>query len=147
MTASALRTAIQDKLIELAEAGRFFRVRYSSDRKPLTIDPDAAELRVRPTSIAVNEASATFEPDELFGRDVRQRRTSWLFELRLGFDHETTVAFFEEDVADSAPRIPKTEHHTYALLRIVDAEYTHPVREGSGGGSTVVFQFEAQIGR
>lgn len=147
MSMSSLRTAIQTKLYELAKTGRFYRVRYGSDHKPLVIDPDAAELRVPPASIAVNETSAAFEPDELFGRDVRQRRTSWVFELRLGFDHEVTVAFFEEDVAESAPRIPKTEHHTYALLRVVDAEYTHPVREGSGGGSTVVLQFEAQIGR
>lgn len=144
---TALRTAIQEKLIELAETGRFFRVRYDHNRKPLAIDPLAAELRARPTSIAVNETSAAFEPDTQFGRDVRQRRSSWVFELLLSFDHEVTAAFFEEDVANSAPRIPKTEQHTYALLRIVDAEYTHPVREGSGGGSTVVLQFEAQIGR
>ena len=143
---TALRTAIQRTIEELASNGRFFRVRYDG-RTPATIDPSTADDAIKPDSVAVNEVAATFEPDPTWGRDVRQRRTSWLFELRLGFPNEATVAFFEQDVADSAPRVKRTAEHPFALLRITEVEYTHPVRGGAGGGSTVVITFEAQIGR
>lgn len=144
-TESALRTAIQRKLHTLAEQGRFFRVRYDQG-KPVAIDPNAAE-RMPPESIAVNEVSSEFQPDVLTGRAVHQRRTAWQFELHLGFSNEVTAAFFEEDNTKPVPRVDATQFHTYALLRLSGAEYDHPARDGSAGGTSVILTWDITIGR
>jgi len=145
-TESALRTAIQRLLHDLALTGRFFRVRYDATGMALAINPETAE-RITPESIAVNEVSSDFVPDELFGRQINQKRASWEFELHLGFGHEITVAFFEQDVLRPVPRIKQTDHHTYAWLRLRNAVYDHPARDGSAGGTSVVMTWEATIGR
>jgi len=145
-TESALRTAIQRLLHDLAKTGRFFRVYYDADGKAVAIDPNESE-QIAPVSLEVNEVSADFIPDELFGRDINQRRSSWNFELHLGFDQEVTVAFFEQDVLAPVPRVKQTENHTYAWLRLNNVSYDHPARGGSAGGTSVVMTFEATIGR
>lgn len=144
-TESALRTAVQRKLHTLAMEGRFFQVRYD-DGLPVAIDPNAAE-RLSPESIAINEISSEFQPDPLAGRAVHQRRMSWQFELHLGFSKEVVVTFFEEDNNKPVPRVDATQFHTYALLRLSNVEYDHPVRDGSAGGTSVILTWDITIGR
>lgn len=143
---TALRTAIQRTLWELGRYGRFYRVSYDTSGRPASIDPDTAD-REEPKTVAVNEVGADFAADTQYGRRVNQRRTSWQFELHLGFDHEVTVAFFEQDVLSPVPRVDKTDDHTYALLRLTNSRYDHPARDGSAGGSVVIQTWEASIGR
>ena len=145
-TETALRTAIQRKLHEIARVGRFFRTYYDKDGMAGAIDPATAE-RVKPVSILVNEVTSEFEPDPLHGRAVHQRRTDWRFELHLGFPKEVTVAFFEQDSIAPVPRVDSTDQHTYAILRLTGAEYNHPARDGSAGGTSVVLTWDASIGR
>ena len=54
---------------------------------------------------------------------------------------------FEQDALAPVPRVEKTDDHTYALLRLTSAQYDHPARDGSAGGSLVILTWEAQIGR
>ena len=143
---SALRTAIQRLLHGNAKEGRFFQTRYDKDGMAVAIDPNTAPIR-QPRSIAVNEISGEFEPDEKYGRKVWQRRSTWRFELHLGFDVEVTTAFFEQDMIQPVPRVDATDFHTYALVRLVNSEYDHPARDGSAGGTEAILTWEASIGR
>lgn len=145
-TESALRTAVQRLLHDKAKSGRFFQTRYDKNGMAIAIDPNVATKR-QPRSIAVNELSAEFEPDVAYGRKVWQRRSTWQFELHLGFDVEVTLAFFEQDMIQPVPRVDATDFHTYALVRLVNAEYDHPARDGSAGGTTAILTWEASIGR
>jgi hypothetical protein len=146
---SALRAVIQRSIRDLVENGRFYRVTYATDGSgnPAPIDPGSADDRVVPSSIEVNEVSSEFEPDLRYGRDYKQQRVSWVFKLLLGFEQETTLAFFEQDITDSVPRISPTNDYPYVLLRIKEAEYAHPVRSGASHGTEAVITFQAQVGR
>lgn len=143
---SALRTAVQRLLHDAAKKGRFFQTRYDKDGMAISIDPNTATIR-RPRSIAVNELSAEFEPDVDYGRAMYQKRATWRFELHLGFDVEVTVAFFEQDMIKPVPRVEATDFHTYAMVRLVNAEYDHPARDGSAGGTEAILTWEASLGR
>lgn len=145
-TENALRTAIQRVLHDRARTGRFYQSRYDKDGMAVAIDPEVAK-RLKPRSIAVNEISSEFQPDTRYGRKVHQVRTTWRFELHLGFDNEVTADFFEQDMIQPVPRIDATEFHTYALVRLVNTEYDHPARDGSAGGTNLIMTWEATIGR
>lgn len=143
---SALRTAIQRLLHGRAKVGRFFQTKYDKDGMAVSIDPNTAK-KLPPRSIAVNEISGEFEADEKYGRAVWNRRSTWRFELHLGFDVEVTTAFFEQDMIQPVPRVDATDFHTYALVRLVNSEYDHPARDGSAGGTNAILTWEASIGR
>ena len=143
-TTEAVRTAIQNKLVELGKDGRFFRTRYDRTGFAQPIIPTEAE-RVAPSSCLSNEVSGGWEEDSRYGREVAQRRTSWQFELLLEFDCEVSLEFFEYDMTRPVPRIDTP--HGSLLPRLVRSEYLHPTQASSSGGTSVTYTYEVLAGR
>jgi hypothetical protein len=138
------RTAIQNVLVETADAGSFPTAIYSNARPSLLTEGPSADA----ASIEANEARASFEIDERFGRTLRQERTSWAWVLRLRFEQEVSLETFEQalletpitiqrDASDGRPR--------QVRLLLDDASYDHPPRGGPSNGTKVEYRFVADL--
>jgi len=134
-------------ILEAVGQGPFFAV--IRDRKgagglaPLHHETAPA---VRPKSVVTNEIAAQFEEDRRYGRDLRMKKSMWVFETLLSFVVEVDSSGFELLIAHNPPRFTVHGEGT-VLLRVRSVSYKHPAQYGSGSGSEISYVFEADIGR
>lgn len=141
------RIRIQNKLIEIAEAGIFYPVSYK-ERKADSIDELHAR-RVSPSSVRANETVSSFEVDEKYRRELRLARTGWTFQLILQFDSEVVLEDFEESLQVSPPNLAADSDsgQRSAILLVEDAQYEHPPQSEGRGGTEVKYTFAVLQGR
>lgn len=140
---------IQNKLIELAQAGRFFAVTYDPATKKANDVDDTTDPVDPPASVLANEIRQTFDIDPHMGRKQIGRRHGWTFQLLCTWNREVTVEFFEKDLLDPLPRLndDKANGLEDATLILGLTEVTHPPQQNAANGTAAKFTFEAIIGR
>lgn len=143
------KVRIQNKLITLAQAGRFFAVSYDKDTKLANPVDDTADPVIAPASVLANEIQQTFGIDPNMGRKQIGRRDSWVFQLFCSWDQEITVEFFEEDLLDPLARLndDKANGLEDVTLILNRTEVNHPPQQNAANGTAAKFTFEAVIGR
>lgn len=149
MANNSNKVRIQNKIIALAKAGRFFKVTYDPVTG-LANDVNSGTDAVQPPASALaNEIQQNFSIDSQMGRKRILRRDSWVFQLLCRWDSEVTVEFFEKDLLDPLPTLPDDEalglEDVTLLLNRTEVE--HPPTQNSANGSAAKFTFEAVIGR
>ena len=139
----------QNKLIELAQAGRFFAVTYDKNTKKANDVDDTTDPVIAPASVLANEIQQNFSIDPLMGRKRILQRDSWVFQLLCTWDQEVTVEFFEKDLLDPLPRLPddKANELEDVTLILNRTEVLHPPTQQAANGTAAKFTFEAVIGR
>lgn len=149
MANRANKVRIQNKLITLAQAGKFFAVTYDKDTKLANPVDDTSDPVIAPASVLANEIQGTFSIDPNMGRKKIIRRDSWVFQLLCNWDQEITVEFFEEDLLDPLPRLndDKVNGLEDVTLILNRTEVVHPPTQQAANGSAAKFTFEAVIGR
>ncbi len=143
------KVRIQNKLIALAKAGRFFKVTYDKNTGLANdVDPGVDTIQP-PASVLANEIQQTFGIDSRHGRKQILRRDSWVFQVLVQWQSEVTVEFFEEDLLDPIPILDddKVNNLEDATLLLNRTEVVHPPTQSSANGSQAKFTFEAVIGR
>lgn len=143
-TTASVKNAIVSALIVVAASGTFYSTIYGVKdglTLPMEIDP-ATDKTVKPATISANETDATFESDERYGRQIRQQRTDWIFDLFISFHKATSGELFELFLQENVPKVTITGLPT-VFLRIVAAKYTHPATQQSSSGSSFVYTFSA----
>lgn len=149
MSNNSNKVRIQNKLIELAQVGRFFLVTYDPDTKKANDVDSAVDIVQPPETVLSNEIQQTFGIDPRQGRKRILRRDSWVFQLICQWNDEVTVEFFEEDLLDPIPFLPddKTLGLEDATLLLNRTEVEHPPTQNAANGTAAKFTFEAVIGR
>lgn len=136
------KTAIQNALVQYADAATFPTAVYSADRPSLLSEGPA----VPAASIESNELRADFDVDERRGRKVVLERRAWQWALRLRFDQEVVLEQFETALAESPPIILRDVEdgrpHQVRLM-LDDSSYEHPPRGGASNGTKADFRFVA----
>ena len=149
MANRANKVRIQNQLITLAQAGRFFAVTYDKTTKLANPVDDTSDPVIAPASVLSNEIQGTFSIDPNMGRRKILRRDSWVFQLLCNWDQEITVEFFEEDLLDPLPRLndDKVNELEDVTLILNRTEVVHPPQQNAANGSAAKFTFEAIVGR
>jgi hypothetical protein len=138
------KTAIQNALVQYADAATFPAAVYSTDRPSLLSEGDA----VPAASIEANELRADFDVDPRQGRKVALERRAWQWALRLRFDQEVVLEQFETALAEAPPVVLRdvSDGRPYQVrLMLDDSSYEHPPRGGASNGTKAVFRFVAVI--
>lgn len=140
------RLRIQDALVSLVLGTDWPVVSYDEDGRPSGLD--MAEKEQPQTPILCNEISSSFDLDEQNLRGDFQRRTSWIFSLKIKFDREVLLEYFENAMMANPLYLgPDLSRGLSSVtLRLIGTEPTHPVQKG-GPGTSVEFSFEAEQGR
>lgn len=137
------RSDIQNHLRTLAKEGTFYCVSYDPETgDALQIDPNESET-LAPQQALCNEVSSAFEIDTRQGRDRIQRRSSWQFELLLGFSSEVSLEDFEQALMAEPPVVPEKNGHKQIRCELVSADYQHPVQQQPSTGTQARYVFEA----
>lgn len=139
------RTAVQNKIVDLANAGKFYAINYDSETGHASADTDKV---IAPASAVANEVFSTARPAERHRRSDRLERAEWAFVLHLGFHLEVTVEQFEADLWKTPSILPAdaTAGHRQITLQLLRCEYTHPKQHGSGG-TDAVLTFKANLSK
>lgn len=151
----SLRLAIQTAVVNFFKDIEFPIVTYSETGAPNDVteppsnDPDNPTHLKPLQPILCNEISSTFSEDLNYKRNRKDRRDSWLFELRMKFDREVLLEIVEDQWADEPLVIPANPQTgaPQVTLRLNTSEITHPVQQGGASGTSVKFTFEAEQGR
>jgi len=140
----SLRTTIQNGLVRFLRAfPSFWPVQYTNGISSL------AAPAVNPATILVNETDESFGVDTDYGRELRFKTTSWKFSLKLVFNQEVDLSFFQEYLKNNLLYFPKDDiviekPITLYLQRMV---VRHPPQQGPANGTDALFYFDAKIGR
>lgn len=138
------RTAIQNALVNAADAGTFPTAVYSEARPSLLTEGPSADA----ASIEANEVRAAFDIDDRYGRSLRQERTAWSWILRLRFEQEVSLEAFETSLLESPITIARdtSDGRPLQVRLLLDASsYEHPPRGGSSNGTKAEYRFEADL--
>ena len=143
------KVRIQNKLVELAQAGRFFKVTYDPVTKKANDVDDTVDTLEPPASVLANEIQQTFSIDPQMGRKRILKRDSWVFQLFCTWDREITVEFFEKDLLDPLPRLPDDKANDLEDVTLIlnRTEVNHPPQQNAANGTAAKFTFEAVVGR
>ena len=139
------RTRIQNFLRKLCKEGTYYAVSYKDGNAEPIIE--GTTEKVSPTQVSCNEISSGFQADIRMGRRQALERASWVFQVRCSFAKEVDSENFEQFVMDKVPHIPADALHKDITIRIINAQYDHPPQQSPSNGSTIVFEFDAQVGR
>lgn len=143
------KLAIHNRLLQVGKAGPYFAVVYDKNTgEAVAVDPDVTPT-VDPKSCLCNETSASFDRDTRHGRDYTMDRVSWIWLLVLHFDQEVTTYEAEESWLTSPPRLAANAPESLrgARLELLNAEFTHPVKQDGHSGTLVRFFFEVRQNR
>ncbi len=143
------RVRVQNELVTLAQAGKFFAVTYDKDTKLANPVDDTTDPVIAPASVLANEIQATFSIDPNMGRKRILRRDSWVFQLFCTWDQEITVEFFEDFLFDPLPRLPDDKANGLEDVTLIlnRTEVNHPPQQSAANGTAAKFTFEAVVGR
>lgn len=143
----ALKALIQNKLLTTIRTAEFFaRVTYDADNLATEGSLELGSAVI--TSLHSNEVQTSFEADPRHGRDQKQRRSTWLFELRVLFKAEVSVEAFEEWWIDNGVRLSRQDTSSKQVdLFLVNTEITHPPQQSPSTGTKAVFTVEAALSR
>lgn len=141
------KQSVHNAIVAAINQGIFLPVSYDPTTRLMSVPEDESEA-VPPASIAANELTCLFGLPERNRRTRIMERGSWRWQVIVRFDREVVADIFEEallaepillepDVTKSLRRI---------TLHLVDADYTHPPRQGSSSGTQVIYTFEARLG-
>ena len=139
------KVRIQNALVDMAEGAVFYPTTYDG-RKLNDPDLDSAET-VSPASVAANEVGANFDVDDRYMRGFAQERTSWTWELILGFSEEVDASQAEESWLSTVQQVPANDAQGLAqhFLFLRGVSYSHPTRDGHTGTKiTYTFDVERQ---
>lgn len=151
MATEFYRTEVQKALRALIVAGPFYAVDYDATTKVPTVtvsDPINVNDHITPSSVVVNEVSATFAEAELQRRHMAFDRAVWQFQARVGFDQEVLLERFEAAVINPVPVVVRSAavgRTRQVDLRLVNAEYAHPTQQEGHTGTNVTYTFEARL--
>ena len=141
-----LRYLIQNKLVST--------VRDSEDLQTVTYDrlnlasahPALGSAVV--ASCHANETSSSFGIDSSFGRDRRQRRLDWTFELKVKFNQEVSVEALEEAWLENPPVLTREDTSSKQVtLLLISSDISHPPQQSSSTGTSVTFIVQALLSR
>lgn len=148
--ADPVRHLIQNKLIDYAQESVAFRkVKYDQDNK---VDLDTNDPPLPGSSVIsschVNETSSQFSLDQRNGRALRQKRESWIFQLRITFKTEVMVEELEEKWIKSPPVLARSDTSSNQVtLMLLGTDIQHPPQKTSSTGTKAVFTIQAQLSR
>jgi hypothetical protein len=138
------KTAIQNALVNAADAGDFPSAVYSEARPSLL----TLGASVGAASIEANEVRSTFDIDQRYGRALVQERTGWAWLLRLRFEQEVSLERFEQSLLESPITIARdvADGRPYQVRLLLDGvSYEHPPRGGSSNGTQVEYRLVADL--
>lgn len=139
------RLRIQAKLVEIAEAGDFFAVRYEGN-KPVPIIP-AEAATVSPKTAYANETGVSrFALDPKQGRFRTLKRSGWPFDLNLTFSQEVLLDPFLQSLL-RPPVLPAEDGLRPVELILETIQVTHPQQGQPQTGTTAILHFTAIEGR
>ena len=138
------RTRIQNFLRSLCLAGTYYIVAYHDGVAEPVID--GTTETIAPTTIVSNETGGSFQTDIRQGRHERLERSRWTFQVRMTFKSEVNSENFEEQLMN-CPRIEADKEHKNVKIVLLSATYDHPPQQSPSNGSSIVFEFDAQVGR
>ena len=146
-TNDSQRLRIQRKLVSIAKDTEFPVVTYGDDGSPNAVNDK--EFIKPSTPILCNETQSVFAEDERYRRGDIQTRQQWTYALRMKFDREVLLEFFEEALLADPPVVERDDENGFpqATLRLIQSEVSHPVQQGAASGTIVEFTFEAEQGR
>ncbi len=102
----------------------------------------------KPTAILIDQATSSFEDDDLHGRALLTDRTDWIWEAKAAFAGHVSVEELEILlqspilIARDISGLPRQ-----ITIRLLDAAYQSPARQQSTSGSKVQFRFSATLSR
>lgn len=128
----AIRTAIQKAIVDLIEAGSFYKVTYSGKQ------PTETMTKVDPASIAINETGSGMSSSvrNTGGCDHAPVLTNWRFECVVDFNCEVSVDYF---LLHEFRNLYFTSENL--LVNIVsngDYKVIHPPRQDSHDGTKLI---------
>jgi hypothetical protein len=140
------KARIYNKLLELAQVGKFYLATYNADGT--LVENYTTDKEVSPKTISINEVTSDFDTPVNFRRYARRERSNWTWQLFLAFDKEVIVERFEKEIIANALILPydKTHNLQQVTLNLVDVEYTHPVKREPAAGTQASFTFQAALG-
>lgn len=154
MATQTPRTLIQNALEKAAYAGPFYAVKNnqtadgSTDR--VVIDDTAA---VKPGSSYANELTSQWGMARN-GAALNEERKGWKFELRVNFNQEVTLEFFELALGagiliDKATVAAKcgASFNFQVRISLVGARIQHPPRQQPATGTRAIYTFDATLSR
>ena len=135
---------IHNLLVATAMAGTFHPYSIDKTTKVLTIDTNTS---VPPASALANEVSAEFGQAPLHRQSQKDDRIKWLWDLHLQFNKPVTVEAFEQAITGIPLRLARDTEMglRQVTLRLLSAEYEHPLQQQPTTGLSVVFHFEASL--
>lgn len=140
------RLRIQQAMVDLVNAAKFYQVTYGTDGKPVTYDPSVAP-NVSPASAQCNEIAEKFGIDKNFGQDLILTPVSWTFELMLAWQVEVDLSFFEQSLMRNPPFIPASGVYRSVRLYMLGKSVQHPVKQDAATGTQAKYLFNADLGR
>ena len=146
--ASILKLDIHRALVAMLQAGPYFAVAFpAGDSIPSVVDPDTAP-QITPASAGADEVNAGFGVDGRHGRREILHRTDWRWHGLVKFHGAVTAFQAEEDWLATPLIVPRSGGNPQAKILLLDAAYSHPRRQQSGGSGTQIdFHFEVRLGR
>jgi hypothetical protein len=140
-----LRTQLQNAILALAKAGKFY---------PVVYDPASGQARLeetpcKPKTALVNEVSSDFDKDVRYGRAEAAMRIRWVFDLFLEFPREVSLVDFEESLLNPIPRVNISTEGPWetAAVRIRQSIVEHPPQQSADSGTKARIVFEVSPGR
>lgn len=138
------RTRIQTELINRAKAGKFFEVSYNKTTKvPNNVDILTAPV-IEPSAVFCNEIEQQFGVDRKYGRDLKLKSVSWVFDLLVEFSNkEVTDEVFKKSLSDSVPLLANDQANDFeaVMLVLIAAVYEHPVTQQPSTGTKIRYTF------
>ena len=139
---------IYNAIINAVLNGVFLPVSFDADTNLMTIG-DLDSDRILPQTFLIDELSCGFGDTERYRREYVQERDSWSWLLRLKFNQNTLFEIFEKNILNDPIMIDRDAENDLAqvILHLKNAEYEHPVRQGSSTGSSAAYVIEARLNR
>lgn len=135
-----LRLAIQNALRRRLWTTEFPEVVYATESGAFAA-ASIKDKRVKPASVEVQEIRSEFDDSP----GARGGRDPWIFELRLGFDCEVSLEEWEDEFRATPMRVCSEGRRCRRVL-LTDADYQHPPRQNSSGGTHVTYTLRARLG-
>lgn len=141
---AAQRSRIHNKLVEIVQAGPYYRTFNDSATKAAI-----GGGPVTPASCVANETGASFLADNRHGRKRILRRDTWTWLVIVKFDVEVTSHLAEDGWLQDPPILPadSTSGSQQATIELERASYQHPTKHQGHGGSVIEFEFNVSLSR
>lgn len=120
-------------------AGEFFPRLRDKDTRLVSLGVTA----VQPSGVVVNEESSRSETSRHSRTSDRQDLAAWRWKAIARFDTEVSSYDYENSLRTTPLRVLRTADLAQVRIRLVSADYRHPVAQQPASGSEITFVFEA----